>query len=1172
MSTGRPTPPDGVATQADPPDQRARDTIAGKLDATLFVEAGAGSGKTKGLVARIGALLLTGTARIEEIAAITFTEAAAAELRDRVAAMLEGEAAAGAQPARAAEALEGLDGAAITTLHGFCRRILAEHPFEAGLPPVFDVCDEARTAVAFQDRWRETLDALVEDPGDARAVQWLLVCGGNLDGLRSMARALGDNWDLLHRGRRRPELPALDAAAVLGPLDAALALAGACTADDDRLLAHLRALAPYADRLRDAAGHSELSLLDAACGRRAKLSAGNLGQGGNWGGSKQEVHELLGTAEEARRALVAGAVHAALDRLCAAVAARVLEAADGRRREGRLEYHDLLVLARDLVRDRPAARSALHRRYRYLLIDEYQDTDPVQAELAFRIAAGEAGAAGGAGEAGVAGEAGAAGEAGQPWSLPAEPGRLFFVGDPLQSIYAFRRADLRLFGRTRKLVPDRVRLTTNFRSVPGVVAWVDAVFATLIGEGDGEDRPTYVGSHPHRPPGGAEVAVTVLGAGQRPAANADEALRREAADVAAVARAVAGEGWPVGDDVPARLVDITVLIPTRRALPALQEAFESAGIPYRLESSSLVFASAEVRDLVAVLRAIDDPTDALAVVASLRSAGFGCGDDELVRYRAAGGSWDYRTAPPPGLPGDADDPVVDGLAWLRRLHEGRHWVDVSALVSRVVEERGLLHLALDDPRWRDGWRRLRFVADQARRFTESVAGGLRGFLDWLDVQAAEDAGVTEVVLPEADQDAVRVMTIHAAKGLEFPVVVVAGLGGERRARSSAVLFGRRGPEVGLRKDLCTAGYPALAQEQTALDREERLRLLYVATTRARDHLVVSVHRSERASGSLAAQLATALASATDAEWSAWDATARATDDPSGRSVPDGAPVDAPSGSPGASVPPAGRAGTRVAWLASEGPEQRAAWLAGRRERLALVPATIPATRVASLATADGAGGATADGAGPGRGAGPADAGVPDAGDGHTGGDGKPGWRRGRAGTAVGRAVHAVLQVVDLATGEGAGELAAAYAEAEGISERTAEVAALVRAALSSCTVRDAVEHGRYWRELYVGVPIGPRVLEGYVDLLVDGPDGLEVVDYKTDQAGEDPDLDDARDRYRLQGAAYALAVSEAVGRPVGRCTFLFLRSTGAVTRTIDDLAAATGEVRRLLIAPGTPAA
>lgn len=1075
-------------------DQPAREAIGTALEATLFVEASAGSGKTTQLVARLVNLLVSGRARVDQVAAITFTEAAAGELRDRLAGELEvvasgraapASVAAGAAAVAAAEALEGLDGAAITTLHGFARRLLTEHPFAAGLPLAFEVLDEVRAAVDFADRWVGMVDRLLDDADDARALQWGMACGVTLDALRSIARDLDASWDRVpEEDAPRSSPPAIARDDVLVPLRAALDMVGACTDPDDLLLARLGQLEPWADQL--AGCDDEVELLGVLQGLRGRVGT-TRGRAASWDGRKPEVVALLGRAQAARERTVSGAADFALRRLGTAIGAMVREAAAGRRREGRLHFHDLLVLARDLVRFDREAQAAIHDQYRFVLVDEFQDTDPLQADLAMRIASPPTDTAE------------------RRWQeLEAGSGRLFFVGDPKQAIYRFRGADDRLFHEVKSLLADEpLALTANFRSTPGIVAWVDAVFPLLVPA----DGPAHVESSAARQahPGG-RPPVVVLGADHASPSTADQSRAAEAMDVAAVVLAARDDGWPVGDGSrSAGLADIAVLVRTRAVVPALEEAFGHAGIPYRLESSSLVYQSTEVHDLLSILHAVDDPTDQASVVAALRSPAFACGDDDLLRHRQAGGRWDYRTDR------STEGPVADAFAALRALHDDRWWLEVSELVARVVEQRRLLPLCLDGPRWREAWRRLRWVVDQARQFTESSAGDLREYLKWVDVQRDESARVTEVVLPEGDVDAVRVMTVHAAKGLEFPVVVVAGFGTGSRHSGAGVLFGPDGPELAARQGLATPGYAALAGAEEALDDAERVRLLYVATTRARDHLVVSVHRPAQAGTTLAARVAEACDGCSGL-WRRHTAV----------------------------LPLAGsrQVTTAAEATAADDERDRAEWAAERDRRMGpgAIPKTVAATAVARLVGGD----ATAA---------------------ETGDTGRPAWRRGRAGTAVGRAVHAVLQTVDLAAGEGVEALAAAHALAEGVPSRAGDVEALARSALDSAVVRSAVAAGRYWRELYVGTPVGSRVLEGIVDLLFDGPAGLEVVDYKTDQA---EDLDWAVARYRPQGAAYALAVEQVLGRPVGRCTFLFLRPDGAVAREVIDLGSAKSEVAATL--------
>ena len=1145
----------GEASGPDGPplDHDARVRIAAALGETVFAVAGAGSGKTRHLVERVLHVLLSGRARIDQLAVITFTEAAAAELRERIAEELDHVVIAFDDPVaaqRARDALSTLDGAAITTLHGFARRILSRFPLDAGLPPTFEVLDEARSLADLDEHWVDSVDALLADQRRAQAVQWVIVAGASLGRLRAIVRRMGENWDRLvsiERGRGERELPRLDASAVISPLRRALELAPCCTDADDKLLAHLTHLRAYVAHLERADG-DELQLLRMLLWPPRHLPARRKGTARAWSGRKPEVVALLDEAETARQSAASHAVGAAMEVVGDALAELAVASARRRQREGRLQFHDLLVLACELVRGDSQVRAALHDEYRHLLIDEFQDTDPLQAELVTMIAA----------------------EPGERvgevpwWELATTAGALFFVGDPMQSIYAFRRADVGTFLRVlRDVATEPAQLVTNFRSVPGIVELVNGVFGQLVGDGEPDIQPPYIASSAARRVGeGPLRAVSVVGAGADHEIPAAEARRVEAEEVAALLRRAVDERWPVGAGGRAvQLDDVAVLVPSRTSVPALESALESAGLDYRLESSSLVYDTREVQELLHVLHAIDDPSDSAAVVAALRTPGFACGDDDLLRHRLGGGSWDYRLDAPRIAGGD--DPVQAGLVRLRHLHEARTWTGVSELVARVVDETRQLAAALDGRRWREEWRRLRFVMDQAREFVETSPGNLRQYLAWVDVQRDEDAKVTEVVLPEADAPAVAVMTVHAAKGLEFPVVALVGFGvATKGVTAPTVLFGGDVIELAVNNEVCTVGYDAARQHEQQVLERERLRLLYVALTRAQNHLVVSVHRSQRSAAGIAGKLEAALSSFPHL----WDAYPQPADE-AALEVPDAPsqPGADATGQPGTGAPgqPGEDAPGQPGEDATEGAENLQRWARARAGRLAAGPLVVSATGIAKLAAswaldAD-------ESAGPGEPGQRAeerdDAGTTGPGDG-----GAPGtssardlWRRGRAGTALGRAVHAVLQTVDLRTGAGLEAMAKAHAGAEGVPSRWQEVAALARTALDSAIVRRAVE-SRFWRELYVGAPIGSGVIEGFVDLVFEGPGGLEVVDYKTDGVRSDEEVDRLAARYRLQGAAYAVAVRAATGRHVGRCTFLFLRGAVAVARPVADLERAVAEV------------
>jgi len=1091
-------------------DRDARARIAEDLDATLFVEAGAGSGKTRSLVDRVVALVRSGVA-VREIAAITFTEKAAAELRDRIRRAFEREAAGGDERFR--RALEQVDAAAISTLHAFAQRILTEHPIEARLPPNVEVLDEVASQIEFEQRWRQFRDRLLDDPQLERTLLLAMAAGVSLADIRHLATVLGDNWDLVADKQRLPwdrvEPDECNVSEIITRSHRLLQRCDECVDGDDKLLTHLTgAIAPYVEQLAQAPDEYErLQLL-----RRERPNfSTRLGRRPNWSDKDVIVAELRAIGR-LKQQISDDVALQSVRRIALEVADFTLTAAAERRSGGRLEFHDLLVLARELLRDEQhgvEVRRALHKRYRRLLLDEFQDTDPIQVDLAVLIASDDPDAAA------------------LPWSQVAvEPGRLFFVGDPKQSIYRFRRADIEVFLDARETFgAPVVSLTTNFRTTPPVIDWVNHVFGELITFEQGS-QPDYepLAPAPSReaPPTGPPVIL--LGGEHTDDPDAELLREREAADVAdAVREAV---GWQVAERAdhggdrwrPAQLGDITILLPARTSLPALERALEDRDIPYRAETSSLVYATREVRELLATVRVLADPTDQLALVTSLRSPLFGCGDDDLVTYKLAhGGYWSFRASLPESVP--PGHPVAEALSYLHDLYEQLAWLAPSEVLDRIVRDRRLFELGYAHGRPRDLWRRLRFVIDQARAWSAAEGGTLRQYVEWARMQASESARVAETILPETDDDSVRIMTIHASKGLEFPIVVLSGMTtASRGPRTRVQVAFPPGEALGLRigRSLVTPEFEQFQPIDEQMDHHERLRLLYVACTRAKDHLVVSLHRKQRSNPpseerkhTNAELLARASAGAPHQERL----------DVTGRALAPGAPPSPPA--------------PLLPFAEWEAERARALTTSARRR-------SVGATDVARLTESD-LDEETAAGI---------DKGARDL-------DLAP-WQKGRYGTAIGRAVHAVLQTIDLATGADLEAAAAAQAAAEGVIGREDTIAELARAALRAPSVRESLRYRR-WRETFVATTLGDRTLEGYIDLLYRTDAGLVVVDYKT--ASSVADLDARLARYRTQGGAYALAVEAAAGEPVVRVVFVFLTPSGAVERELDDLDVCKDAVR-----------
>ncbi|HXZ99443.1 MAG TPA: UvrD-helicase domain-containing protein [Candidatus Binatia bacterium] len=1104
-----------VSPLARPPvaDQAERERIVSELDRSLFVEAGAGTGKTAAVVSGIVSRVRAGRLRMERLVAITFTVAAAGELRVRIREALE-EAARGpagdAERRRLGQAASEVDRGRIETIHAFCSALLRMHPIEAGLPPDFDTLAELAADLDLRERFRIWFDSLVPgDPG-AEAVRRGLLLGLRPDKLLRLFASLDANWDVVEKaGWSAERVEALGCAHRLGEdVQGCIDLLSRCLcAEDDELYRRVDSLREVAARLRGAG--SEDRALAALMELERAPKMGHAGRLDNWrsaGGANActTIRERMQSAVDEARTSLRAARSAALVAIAGELRSLVVTYADERRLRGAVTYHDLLVRARNLVRDHPDVAARLRDTWDFIAVDEFQDTDPLQAELAIRLAAAAAGSD-------VA------------WrKLTPLPGRLCLVGDPKQSIYRFRRADIALYSAVEASLAGadpgaRVRLRVNFRSGHRIIDVVNAVFGGQGGLMRAETAPPGVqAAHAelvaHDPAfeGGVAIAGTAV------AGAASEMWRREARATAAIVRRIRDEGWPVGEGKaqgphPAGLDDICILMPSRTNLRNLERELEGAGVRYRLESGSLIIATQEVRDLLSILRCIDDPSDQVALVAALRSPAYGCSDVELARWRAAGGRWSYQ------FPGHATEPrVMAALADLRELNASQDGWSVPGLVDAVVSRRLLRALAQDGWRPQEALRRYRFVGDEARALARSGRGTLHDTVDHLERLAHDPTYDSVAQEPVTGDGSVRVMTVHAAKGLEFPIVIVTGLGRKPDTRRPAIVADHLSGHVELRVDgeFATPGWSALDEHEQDMEAAERVRLLYVAMTRPRDHLVVSLFRGERRGEETDAGRLDGLIRGQEgvrALDEAWE------------------PVHE------------GRSGPEPELMTAE--EHRAAeqaWI-DRREALVTALGSLRTQTATGLAHAEAEEGLLPELA-----------------------EDIARSRRGRAATSLGRAVHAVLQVVDLNTAGSLDALARAHAAAEGIPERAAEVASLAGAAWSSEPVRRAAGL-RHWREVPLGAPVDGVLLEGFVDLLYELPDRrLAVVDYKTD-AVRGAEVDRRMDRYRLQGGVYALLVAQLTGRSVARVEFVF--AAAAEVRAVEDVDAVTAEVLRLLTAP-----
>ncbi|HWD73568.1 MAG TPA: UvrD-helicase domain-containing protein [Solirubrobacteraceae bacterium] len=783
--------------------QRAIDRRHGDL----LLDASAGSGKTSVLVERFVAAALEDGIDITAMLTITFTEKAAAELRDRIRARL--------QELGAPDAARRTEGAFISTIHGFCARVLRANALAAGLDPHFAVLDrnesEPLAAAAFDD----ALDELADEADGAVD----LVAAYGAWSLRGAI--LGVYGQLRSGGALHPRLPACPAERMT---EAAAELA--------------RAAGVVAAELREVTspGKSVLEALDRV-GRCLELVAGE-GVGAGGGGDRPE--SLWPPALEALRlprngaALSTDACVAYTDALAefrAQVAARaampVRDLLDrlldsfGRHYERRkraasgLDFEDLELITRRLLADDGELCERYTARFERIMVDELQDTNRVQLELIESIARDN----------------------------------LFTVGDAQQSIYGFRHADVELFerrGERLAAVGARETLQTNFRSRPQIIDTLNLAFADELGD---RFKPLRAGRGDRAGPDPAVELVLV-----------DKAADWEQEGVAspwrvAEARALAervwqlvGEGWAPGE--------IVVLMRATTDMRAYERALERRGLPTYVIGGRGYWSHPQVVDLLAYLRALANPRDEESVYGVLASPFVGVSLDALVILAAAARESDRdpwwvlcdSLDALEGLTSGDRSKLAGFVGWFaaERRRAGRCGPEELIDSALVASGYDLAMLAM--PGGRRRLANVRKLMRLGREYEDAHGPDLHGFLAVVaDRQSGRSAESRESEAPVEGEglDAIRLMTIHRAKGLEFKLVVVADLGRSVRPPAEILRVTEDGG-VGLR--LARAGvsgrepafdYKAIGDRRRAAEEAEERRLFYVAMTRAQERLVLS---------------------------------------------------------------------------------------------------------------------------------------------------------------------------------------------------------------------------------------------------------------------------------------------------------------------------------------------
>jgi len=732
----------------------------------VFVSAGAGTGKTTVIVERFCRAVCERGLDVDSILVITYTERAAGELRRRIRRRLH--------ELERHDLARDLDAAWISTIHGFCHRLLKAHPFAAGIDPRFRVLDDSQGRVLRGEAFREALEEFCQD-GDGERLRLLASYGGKrlrrmLTGVHETLRSSGLDLQLEAPGDPQLEARIEELRIAARGLQSEQAVQALRLLEPSPSPETLLDLVELSDRSEAAEAYEEARLAVEQAALEALAAR-----------DREQLQELLLAYDRAYRA--------------------------AKDRESALDFEDLQLLARELLRDNEEIRERESWRFKSIMVDEFQDTNRLQCELVDLLAR--------------------------------EDAELFFVGDEFQSIYRFRHADVEVFRERREQVGGVLALTQNYRSRPEVLDVINHLFAADFGE---TFQPLDAAGRFSDPAFGAAVELLVTDK----ASYAETGTHWRQAE----ARHIAARVRDLVDTGEAAPGEIVLLFAAGTDARLYEEELRALGLPTFRATGRDYYHQQQVVDLLAYLRLLHNRYDDEALVTVLASPFVGASNDALVLLR--------RAAPKRPLFAGLEKGMPEGLsATDLRLFEAfkqrfdRLAAQAPALsLERLCEQIVCAHdydLAVL-AQW-DGRRRyanLRKLARLARSYEELRGPDVQGFVRFVAEQDAVGASELEAVAEEEGTDVIRLLTIHSAKGLEFKVVVVADAGRDRgRHDADEILclpdgrLGFRVAEPSTGKRLSTSEYESVKTAEQDAEGAERLRLYYVAMTRAIDRLIVS---------------------------------------------------------------------------------------------------------------------------------------------------------------------------------------------------------------------------------------------------------------------------------------------------------------------------------------------
>ena len=830
-------------------DQKAREKIVKELNCNILVEASAGSGKTSSLIQRMAALIKSGKFKVDEISAITFTRKAAIELKERFQQKIEDsfrETEDEKEKDYLREALSNLEQCYLGTIHSFCARLLRERPMEAGLDPEFAELDDLDDILLKEEAWeRYLLNLKIEESPSLTHLEELGIKPSELADCYKMVCTYPEV---------KPSFAISPKANIKEAVKEMISFSDEASQyipDEEPKMGYdqlqeavlsVKRVKGFYDYMKE--DYNQIKLLENFGGDFSNQS-GKITL--NRWTSKEKAKEYRDSLVlELQEKVINPALQQWREYCYAGTIKFVLPAVEYyhqlRQKVSMLNFQDLLLKTSRLLRDYPEVRQYFQQRNKCLLVDEFQDTDPIQAEIIFYLTGLDIYE--------------------KKWhKLIPRPGSLFVVGDPQQSIYRFRRADIAIYNLVRELIEksggEVLKLQANFRSLQSIGSYLNPIFEELFSRSQGKFQAVYSPMQTiwkDNPQYLSGVRQLIISKGS----SKSDTIRQDAQSIARIIRDMVDKGFKLvrteeeikaGTSTSVTYKDFMILLRYKGGMDIYARTLAEHGIPFTVSGNTTLNESHQIKELLKLFRLMRDIENQVLIIAVLRGIFFGFSDDDLYQFKEAGGNFDFYEKIPEKLSHKLKENFNRSFCRLRQFHLWTQKLPPVTAMEKIIVDSGLLSHSCLEGYNLNKCGELYFILERLRK---AEAGEVIGFASMVDqLEKMLEAGIEEELDILAEENTVRIMNLHKAKGLESPVVFLAisyhstiheptyyiertgqePYGYFLVSHSNAYHKGKRLAQPKNWEDYCRL--------EASYNEAEGLRLLYVAATRAKNLLIIS---------------------------------------------------------------------------------------------------------------------------------------------------------------------------------------------------------------------------------------------------------------------------------------------------------------------------------------------